>query len=134
MKGREQLKENIFSNLVSYARSKGSSITMDEMNEIISSNIATEHIAEVIELLEDEGIIVVDRETEKNIQKEIDEFSLYEDDYVENYEDAEKVDYLFDNEDDIPIADKSPVEMAFDAIKIKPQLQKEKTPKENEIK
>ena len=133
MKGREQLKENIFSNLVSYARSKGSSITMDEMNEIISSNIATEHIAEVIELLEDEGIIVVDRETEKNIQKEIDEFSLYED-YVENYEDAEKVDYLFDNEDDIPIADKSPVEMAFDAIKIKPQLQKEKTPKENEIK
>lgn len=134
MKGREQLKENIFSNLVSYARSKGSSITMDEMNEIISSNIATEHIAEVIEFLEDEGIIVVDRETEKNIQKEIDEFSLYEDDYVENYEDAEKVDYLFDNEDDIPIADKSPVEMAFDAIKIKPQLQKEKTPKENEIK
>ncbi|MGP1438710.1 MAG: RNA polymerase sigma factor RpoD [Treponema sp.] len=132
MKGKDRLKGNIISNLISYTKLKGASITMEEINEMVAGNVATEYLAELVDILEDEGINVIDNENERNLQKEMDDFSLYDDDYVENYEEGEKVDYLFNSEDDIPMADKSPVEMAFSVMKMKPSMQKERAPKESE--
>ena len=132
MKEKEQLKMNVVLNLISYAKSKDSSITIEEMTEVINESIPREYIADIVDMLEDEGITVIDTENEKSSQKEIDDFSLYEDDYQDGYDEGEKLDYIFDSEDDIPITDQSPVEMAFDAIKMKPQTQKEKAPKESE--
>jgi len=133
MKEKERLKDVAISNLLCYAKAKGS-VSFDEINEIVGEHLMSELMADILDVLEDEGISIVDFDTDKILQKDGDDDALFDDDYIEVYDEADKTDYIFNSEDDIPSIDKSPVELAFNVIKAKPSLQKERGQKENEAK
>ena len=133
MKERERLKDTAISNLLCYAKTKGS-VNFDEISEIVGEHLMSELMVDILDILEDEGISIVDSDADKVLQKDGDEESLFEEDYIETYDETDKTDYIFSSEDDIPSIDKSPVELAFNAIKAKPSLQKERGQKENETK
>ena len=133
MKEKERLKDVAISNLLCYAKAKGS-VSFDEINEIVGEHLMSELMADILDVLEDEGISIVDFDTDKILQKDSDDDALFDDDYIEVYDEADKTDYIFNSEDDIPSIDKSPVELAFNVIKAKPSLQKERGQKENEAK
>ena len=133
MKEDEKLKESSIYTLLKYAKAHGS-VTFDEITDIIPESVLSEFMPDILEILEDEGISVVDGDFDRSLQKEVDEDASFDDDYMEAYDDGEKGEYIFNNDDEIPSNDKSPVEIVFNAIKLKPNMQKERSPKESESK
>ena len=133
MKEKEKLKDIAIANLLNYAKGK-SSISFDEINELLTENVLSEFMTEILDVLEYEGISISDTECDKtwSQQKDGDDFSSFEDEYAEPYEESDRGEYIFNNEDEIPSVDKSAVEIVFSAIKSKPSMQKERVVKENE--
>ncbi len=133
MAGRECSKEWAISNLLNYAKTK-KELTFEDINAIVPENITSEFMSEILDILEEADIKIHEEELEddKNAQMDGDDFSSYDDEYIEPYDENEKGDYIFNNEDDIPSSEKSPVELVFSAIKSKPMLQKDRSAKESE--
>jgi len=133
MAGRECSKEWAISNLLNYAKTK-KELTFEDINAIVPENITSEFMSEILDILEEADIKIHEEELEddKNAQMDGDDFSSYDDEYIEPYDENEKGDYIFNNEDDIPSSEKSPVELVFSAIKSKPMLQKDRGAKESE--
>lgn len=133
MSEKEKMKDAAIASLLRYAKGK-SSISFEELNELLTENVLSEFMSDILDALEFEGVTLTDAESDKmwQQQKEGDEFSAFDDEYAEPYEEAERGEYIFNNEDDLPSMDKSAVEMVFSAIKLKPSMQKERVAKESE--
>ncbi len=133
MKEKAHLKDSAITNLLSYAKERGA-VSFDEIIEIVPENLISEYMADILDLLEDEGILIADGDGEKAIHREVDEDMSFDDEDSDSYDENEKGEYIFNNDDEIPSNDRSPVEIVFNSIKLKPGLQKERTPKESESK